>query len=89
MSKKFFVRCRVAAGIFGSEFYVIVGESSAYVSRRNVEVNNDPKDSEVEGRVRAYLITKEKDKALVELPGEPVVGGLRTWVPLDRLEAVG
>ena len=33
-------------------------------------------------RERSWRLLKEKsDKALIELPGEPVVGGLRAWVP--------
>lgn len=43
---------------------------------------------EVEGEVVAYLIDQERDRALIELPGEPVVGGLRTWIPTAELGEV-
>lgn len=89
MNKMLLVKCRVSSGIFGSEYYVMVQNSSAYVSRRNVKVNAEPADKEVEGQVRAYWIAAEKGRVLIELPGEAVVGGLRTWVPEDQLEAVG
>jgi hypothetical protein len=36
---------------------------------------------QVEGQVLAYLVEEESERALVELPGQAVVGGLRTWVP--------
>jgi len=52
------------------------------VDRVNVEVKENPRDGdEVQGRVIACLIKEESDRALIELPGEPVVGGLRAWVP--------
>jgi hypothetical protein len=83
-----FVRCRVAKGFFDTEFLVMVAGSSAYVSRWNVKLAADPINGEVEGLVSVYLIEKAADRVLVELPGEPVVGGIRTWVPHSALEAV-
>ncbi|MBM3774592.1 MAG: hypothetical protein FJW37_05450 [Acidobacteria bacterium] len=35
--------------------------------------------------VIAYLVEEKSDQALIELPGEPVVGGLRAWVPKTDL----
>jgi hypothetical protein len=76
-----FVDCKVSLGNFESEFYVVVNESSAFVSRQDVKVDQAPKgNQEVHGKVLAYIITEERDRALVQLPGEPVVGGLRAWV---------
>jgi hypothetical protein len=77
-----FVRCKVSLGFFDTEFYVVIGDSSVFVDRQNVTITKMPeRGSETEGEVRAYLVTEAKDRALIELPGEPVVGGLRTWIP--------
>jgi len=87
MANKFmFVRCKVLRGLFDTEYYVIVSDSSAYVSRSTVRVNTDPKDgAEVEGQVEVFVVEEDNEKALIELPGEPVVGGLRTWVPKTQI----
>ncbi len=79
-----YVRCKVLPGLFETEFYVSVSGSSAFVDHRNVRVPSPPgPDNEVEGEVLTYLIDEGdgRDEALVELAGEAVVGGLRTWVP--------
>lgn len=77
-----YIRCEVFPGLFESEYYVLVNGSSAYyVNRDNVKVENQPKaDKPVVGEVRGYVISTEGDKTLVQLPGEAVVGGVRTWV---------
>jgi hypothetical protein len=81
-----YVRCRVSLGFFGSEFYVIVGDSSAFVDERSVKMEIRPaKGQEVDGSVLAYIVKEEDQRALVELPGQAVVGGLRTWVPKATL----
>ena len=85
-----YVRCMVSPGFFKTEFYVVVQESSAFVNRLNVRVTQVPESGEeVEGEVLAYLIDEPQDRneALVELSGEPVVGGLRNWVPKSALAA--
>ncbi|MDP8982689.1 MAG: hypothetical protein M3O35_19085 [Acidobacteriota bacterium] len=82
MSRTIYVRCTVSPGLFESEFYITVKDSSAYVDRVNVQVHRSlDNGDEVEGRVIAYLIEERSDLALVELPGEPVAGSLRAWVP--------
>jgi hypothetical protein len=75
-----YVRCKVARGFFDSERYVIVASSSAYVDRGFVRSAVPPISGQVDGEVRAYVVLEKGNKALVELPGQPVVGGLRTWV---------
>jgi len=77
-----YIRCKVHRGLFDTEYYVMVNGSSAYyISRDNVEVSKMPEgDKGVDGKVRGYLIERKKDRSLVQLPGEAVVGGLRTWV---------
>ena len=76
-----YVPCRVSRGFFDSECYVMLNDSSALVSRRNVRIASDrPSGTEVDGFVLAYVIECEHDKILVQLPGEAVVGGLRTWI---------
>ena len=82
MSKNIYVTCTVAQGLFESEFYITVRDSSVYVDRVNVKADQSPQNGdEVEGMVIAYLIEEKSDQALIELPGEPVSGGLRAWVP--------
>lgn len=84
-----YVRCKVSLGNFETEFYVMVANSSAFVSRDSVRVDRPPEGNrQVEGQVLAYLIAEEKDKALVQLPGEPVVGGLRAWVNKSALATI-
>jgi hypothetical protein len=86
MSKTIYVNCTVSQGLFESEFYITVRDASVYVDRVNVKVNQPPENGdEVEGKVMAYLVEEKSDKALIELPGEPVVGGLRAWVPKTDL----
>ena len=76
------IRCQVLPGIFQTEYYVLVnGSSGYYVSTSNVEVASAvTADRPVDGSVRGYLIAEADDKALVQLPGEAMVGSLRTWV---------
>jgi len=84
-----YIRCKVSLGLFDTEYYVRVnGSSGYYVGKDNVKVQQTPQGQQsVEGRVRGYLIEKKKGKALVELPGEAVVGGLRAWVETADLTA--
>ena len=87
MAKLAYVRCRVSLGFFESEFYVVVNDSSAYVDRKNVIVEHVPsRSNEVDGKVLAYVVDEKPDRALVEIPGQAVVGGLRTWVPTKAFE---
>jgi hypothetical protein len=82
MAKTLYVSCTVAQGLFDSEFYITVKGSSVYVDRVNVRVQESPQNGdEVQGQVVAYLVEEKSDDALIELPGEPVVGSLRAWVP--------
>jgi hypothetical protein len=88
MAKLCFVHCKVSLGFFETEFYVVVDDSAAFVDRASVRVRKAPaKDSQVEGQVLAAVIREQRDRALVELPGQPVVGTLRTWVPKTALAA--
>ena len=83
-----FVNCVLASGFFDNEIYVILGESSAIVNRSAVEVFKEPQgQAEGEGRVCVYIIERKADRDLVEIPGQPVVGGLRTWIPRERSTA--
>jgi hypothetical protein len=82
-----YVRCKVHRGLFDTEYYVLVtGSSAYYISRDNVKVSKQPQgENSVDGQVRVYLIEKKKDRSLVQLPGEAVVGHLRTWVENSAL----
>lgn len=83
-SKPVYVRCKVSRGLFDTEFYVVLSGSSVIVNKTSVKVIHEPdKDAEVDGQVLAYLIEEAKGNLLVELPGQAVVGGLRTWVPKE------
>ena len=82
MAKILYVSCIVAKGLFESEFYVTVKDSAIYVDREKVKVDPPPhNEDKVKGQVVAYFIEEKSGQVLVELPGEPVVGGLRAWVP--------
>jgi hypothetical protein len=85
-----YVRCKLLPGLFEGEFYVLInGLSSAYVTEANVRANGTPEHGvEVDGEVLAYIISRREDQSLIELPGEAVVGGLRTWVPNTLLASV-
>lgn len=78
--ERFLVPCRVSPGFFSREVLVMVAGSSAYVDRDSVRTSGDPRAGEVDGLVSVYLIRATEDQALIELPGQPVVGGARTWV---------
>lgn len=85
--KHTYVPCQVSLGFFDTEFYVTVSDSSAFVDRSVVQVDGEPAQGRsLDGKVLAYIIDEQQaDRALVELPGEAVVGGLRTWVPKSAL----
>lgn len=86
--KPLYVNCKISRGNFKGEFYVILDASSAYVGEGSVKFKHPPGEAgTVEGQVLAYLISEEPDKALIQLPGEPAVGGLRAWVPKSALAA--
>lgn len=78
-----YIKCKVLPGLFNTEYYVLVnGSSAAYVNRGNVRIESAPRHGvQVDGRVFVYIINQRDDQSLVELSGEPVIGGLRTWVP--------
>lgn len=84
-----YVRCKVLPGLFDTELYVLVnGASSAYVNAGRVRFVGTPAhNTPVDGTVLAYVITKRGDESLIELPGQPMVGGLRSWVPNNLLES--
>lgn len=84
--KPHYVNCKISSGNFEGEFYVILNASSAFVSEESVKFEKPPgKTGTVEGQVLVYLVAEEQDKVLIQLPGEPAVGGLRAWVPRSAL----
>jgi hypothetical protein len=87
MATSLYVYCKVSVGLFETEYYVFLGTSTALVSKDDVVVTIVPKKAEeqVDGKVRAYVVGMHNNQTLVELSGEPVVGGLRTWVPTTAL----
>ncbi len=84
MSAKTFVSCLVSMGFFSSEYYVKLSTGDAYiVDRSNVSVDHEPESraETVAGKVIAYVVGQSPSDLLVELPGEPVAGGFRSWIP--------
>jgi hypothetical protein len=84
-----FVECVLASGFFDDEFYVVVGDSSAIVDRKNVQVTSEPNGlTDGRGKLCVYIIERKADRLLVEIPGQPVVGGLRTWIEMGHPSAI-
>jgi len=78
-------------GFFSSEYYVKLSTGDAYiVDRSNVTVERGPQNrtEEVGGKVVAYVIDQNPTALLVELPGAPVAGGLRTWIPRNDADPI-
>lgn len=76
-----FVNCLISPGFFDDEFYINVGPSSAIVDKDYVDVQVAPRGlTEGSGTVFVYVVERSKDQILIEIPGQSVVGGLRTWV---------
>ena len=84
------IAVRVSRGFLDTEYYVMVPNGpDAYVSRDRVFVEHPPLGStEVAGQVEVYVLDQGEHDALIELPGEPVVGGLRTRVEKSLLLSV-
>ena len=81
--------CKVLPGLFADEYYVMVNGSSAYyVSRENVKVTGTPAPGQpADGIVNGYIVETAGAKTLVQVPGEAVVGGMRTWVESEAVTA--
>ena len=83
-----YITCEVLPGLFNTEYYVLLRDSSYYVHRDNVKVSREPQGGvSVAGQVFGYIIDHAPGRTLVQLPGEAVVGGLRTWVDDSALTA--
>jgi hypothetical protein len=95
MPSEMYASCKIWPGMFDSELLVVVGDVSAVVDKSNVRLDkpyptNEPypkNGTYVAGSVLVYVVEEEQNRLLVELPGQAVVGGLRTWVPRDILAA--
>jgi hypothetical protein len=77
------IACKVLPGLFENEYYVLVNGSSAYyVNKANVlHLAGSPSaEHPVDGQVLGYIVEKGSGKTLVQVPGEAVLGGIRTWV---------
>lgn len=86
--KRFYIPCQVSEGLFNSEFYIMFSDSGAYVDARQVKLRGTlTPNTTTPGYVLAYLVEEQDDSALVEVSGEPVVGGLRAWVSKEELQA--
>jgi len=79
-----YISCKILKGIFDDECYVMVNGSAAYYINNRL-IRTAPgvvltSDTPVIGEVQGYAIESQGGKTLVQLPGEVVVGGVRTWV---------
>jgi hypothetical protein len=83
------ITCKVGPGLFANEYYVMVNGSAAYyVNRDDVQVDSAPRHGElVNGVVNGYIVQEEGEKILIQVPGEAIVGGMRTWVERTELAA--
>jgi hypothetical protein len=83
------IAVKVTAGFADTEYYVMVPNGpAAYVSRDLVSVTEAPEaGTEVPGVIQVYVLDQGEHDALIELPGEPVVGGLRTRIDNSLLLA--
>jgi len=78
-------------GFFSSEYYIKLSTGDAYiVDRSNVTVDRVPQNrtEEIGGKVVAYVVDQTATVLLVELPGEPVAGGLRSWIPRNDADPI-
>ena len=84
-----YITCKVLPGLFENEFYVMVNHSAAYyVNKKIVKVSQEPKSgAPVDGTVLGYVVEQGSKQSLVQFPGEVVVGGLRTWVENEEINA--
>lgn len=82
MMPRVYISCRVLPGQFESEYYVMVNGSAAYyINQSNLIIDVQPQGNEPgRGRVIGYVVEQTADRTLVQLPGEVVIGGVRTWV---------
>ena len=83
------IQCELRPGLFDNEYLVLIGSgASVLVGADSVKVERAPTpDDAGSGAVLVYLIGQEGDSALIEVPGEPVVGGLRSWGPASAVHA--
>lgn len=86
------VACGVTIGTFMSEYFVKIEHANKILWEGPVDkemvkdLEQDPTvDSYVNGRIYAYLISFDKEKALIELPVENS-GGRRIFVPRSFLK---
>lgn len=84
------IACKVLPGLFENEYYVMVNGSSAYYVNRDsvLRLHGSPSaGNPVDGVVLGYAVETAGEKTLVQLPGEAVVGGIRTWVENEAVSA--
>jgi len=85
------IDCTVSSGTFADERSIVVnlanGQSVlAFVDKSQVVVEKDPKDGEeVNGQLRVYVVSKIKDKAIIDLPEAGIAVGPRVEVPVLSL----
>lgn len=81
------IGCKVSVGMFSNERGVRVDlpdgrRVSAFVDKRHVIVNRDPKPGkEVDGRIKVSVVEIKRDSAIVDLPEPAFDTGPRLRVP--------
>ena len=85
------VKCEIAKGMFASEYFdkIKMSDGSKWegaVDREMVITSSEPNDNFKPARVYAYLVGKDADNALIELPIEDSTSGRRAVVPLENIQ---
>ncbi len=76
LEEKFYVPCKVARGMFSSEYLVELmdfdgNKRGGFVDKSNIRIEREPKGSEcVNGLLKVMNIYKSGFKALIQLPTE-------------------
>lgn len=86
---KYLVSCSVSPAYFQNEFFVSLDNCSVVVDRAYVSFSTEPsRDKAVTGSVVVYALSNADDQTLIELPGQPVFGSLRTWISNSQLQKI-
>ncbi|MBW2044310.1 MAG: hypothetical protein JRI96_05415 [Deltaproteobacteria bacterium] len=87
------VGCEIAKGTFTSEFFVKISTQDGSIWEGAVDkemvfdYEKEPTGEDyVAGRMYAYLINCDEEKALIELPVEDSTAGRRIIVPLGSIK---
>ena len=91
-SKMTFLECKISKGLFEDERIVesTIGDRiyKTIVDREDVEENQAPQEDKwVEGRLQVYIVKRNGETVLVNLPRETAGNGRRLSVPENLLQS--